>query len=122
VAWVAFRHPNVLAGALLDFDLNSDRLEVDQQKLKAALEDILQEMRAGTLSVQARSVREGTVSPISAGTISALEFHIATDIPGCPCGFRNTSDHVLEWVEPTVLAAQIMSQWLPLAGRTGSEA
>lgn len=81
----------------------------------SAVENILAEITDGILSGQlnatARNVDGGTRTAIPLAERRSLEFHIASDLPGKPFGFRNRSDRILRWGAPMVAAADIMRFW-----------
>lgn len=111
VSWIALRNP----------DLVSEKFELilgmeapprsSKASAAAALEELLQEILAGRVGVQARNVRSNLVEAIPARELAGLEFHIAEDIPDTPCGFLNMSNGVLTWTEPTVSARDVLVSW-----------
>jgi hypothetical protein len=117
VAWVATRDPSSMHGASMQFATLQGYTRLHHRKLEGALECVLKAMSVGKLNVCARNVGNGEVAIIPPDTMADLEFHIATDIPSQPYGFRNVGDHFFEWVEPTIPANQAISRWPRLVSR-----
>ena len=121
ITWVAFRRPNAFFDERSAFDLNSARMSPSQRKLERALREVLQTASKGVLPIQARRVRDDRTCIIPSVEVDGLEFYVATDLPSRPCGFRNASNHVLEWAEPRISARDVTANWPAKARSVRSE-
>ncbi|MEP6604780.1 MAG: hypothetical protein ABJA60_01530 [Nitrosospira sp.] len=76
-----------------------------------ALERLAQAVLDGRISATAQSVATGKRRQIHARELDELEFHVASDIPSSPCGFRTRSDQIIRWASLMVVAADVMRHW-----------
>jgi hypothetical protein len=115
VCWVVARDPNSLMAAPGNVReialLASSHLHTGKAPTGNALDDVILAILSGRVSARARNVQTGQIQLIPARELNALEFYVATDIPGSPFGFRGVSDQVLKWVSPMVSAANALTCW-----------